>query len=329
MMKKTSLLLSAAIALSLTQVYAGVVLKNEGQKVGYAIGVDMGSSIAQLGISDGEELDFNAVILGLRDAYQKKDLLLTQDEMTKTLQDFSEKRLQAMKKEMEKIAAEEAEKGKAFLEENAKKDGVITTESGLQYKVVKKGTGAKPNSDDRVTVDYTGTLIDGTEFDSSKGREPITINVQDVIAGWVEGLQLMTEGANYIFYIPSDLAYGSRGAGNAIPPNATLIFDVNLLKIEKNEAEAEADKKESIAKSINKSLEEATEIVKAEVEADKKESIAKSINKSLEEATETVKAEAEADKKEAIANSINKSLEEAAEAVKEVIEAKPDEAAKK
>ncbi|AXM46099.1 hypothetical protein E5E99_01880 [Dichelobacter nodosus] len=328
-MKKTSLLLSAAIALSLTQVYAGVVLKNEGQKVGYAIGVDMGSSIAQLGISDGEELDFNAVILGLRDAYQKKDLLLTQDEMTKTLQDFSEKRLQAMKKEMEKIAAEEAEKGKAFLEENAKKDGVITTESGLQYKVVKKGTGAKPNSDDRVTVDYTGTLIDGTEFDSSKGREPITINVQDVIAGWVEGLQLMTEGANYIFYIPSDLAYGSRGAGNAIPPNATLIFDVNLLKIEKNEAEAEADKKESIAKSINKSLEEATEIVKAEVEADKKESIAKSINKSLEEATETVKAEAEADKKEAIANSINKSLEEAAEAVKEVIEAKPDEAAKK
>lgn len=329
MMKKTSLLLSAAIALSLTQVYAGVVLKNEGQKVGYAIGVDMGSSIAQLGISDGEELDFNAVILGLRDAYQKKDLLLTQDEMTKTLQDFSEKRLQAMKKEMEKIAAEEAEKGKAFLEENAKKDGVITTESGLQYKVVKKGTGAKPNSDDRVTVDYTGTLIDGTEFDSSKGREPITFNVQDVIAGWVEGLQLMTEGANYIFYIPSDLAYGSRGAGNAIPPNATLIFDVNLLKIEKNEAEAEADKKESIAKSINKSLEEATEIVKAEVEADKKESIAKSINKSLEEATETVKAEAEADKKEAIANSINKSLEEAAEAVKEVIEAKPDEAAKK
>lgn len=327
MMKKTSLLLSAAIALSLTQVYAGVVLKNEGQKVGYAIGVDMGSSIAQLGISDGEELDFNAVILGLRDAYQKKDLLLTQDEMTKTLQDFSEKRLQAMKKEMEKIAAEEAEKGKAFLEENAKKDGVITTESGLQYKVVKKGTGAKPNSDDRVTVDYTGTLIDGTEFDSSKGREPITFNVQDVIAGWVEGLQLMTEGANYIFYIPSDLAYGSRGAGNAIPPNATLIFDVNLLKIEKNEAEA--DKKESIAKSINKSLEEATEIVKAEVEADKKESIAKSINKSLEEATETVKAEAEADKKEAIANSINKSLEEAAEAVKEVIEAKPDEAAKK
>lgn len=327
MMKKTSLLLSAAIALSLTQVYAGVVLKNEGQKVGYAIGVDMGSSIAQLGISDGEELDFNAVILGLRDAYQKKDLLLTQDEMTKTLQDFSEKRLQAMKKEMEKIAAEEAEKGKAFLEENAKKDGVITTESGLQYKVVKKGTGAKPNSDDRVTVDYTGTLIDGTEFDSSKGREPITFNVQDVIAGWVEGLQLMTEGANYIFYIPSDLAYGSRGAGNAIPPNATLIFDVNLLKIEKNEAEA--DKEESIAKSINKSLEEATEIVKAEVEADKKESIAKSINKSLEEATETVKAEAEADKKEAIANSINKSLEEAAEAVKEVIEAKPDEAAKK
>lgn len=327
MMKKTSLLLSAAIALSLTQVYAGVMLKNEGQKVGYAIGVDMGSSIAQLGISDGEELDFNAVILGLRDAYQKKDLLLTQDEMTKTLQDFSEKRLQAMKKEMEKIAAEEAEKGKAFLEENAKKDGVITTESGLQYKVVKKGTGAKPNSDDRVTVDYTGTLIDGTEFDSSKGREPITFNVQDVIAGWVEGLQLMTEGANYIFYIPSDLAYGSRGAGNAIPPNATLIFDVNLLKIEKNEAEA--DKKESIAKSINKSLEEATEIVKAEVEADKKESIAKSINKSLEEATETVKAEAEADKKEAIANSINKSLEEAAEAVKEVIEAKPDEAAKK
>lgn len=327
MMKKTSLLLSAAIALSLTQVYAGVVLKNEGQKVGYAIGVDMGSSIAQLGISDGEELDFNAVILGLRDAYQKKDLLLTQDEMTKTLQDFSEKRLQAMKKEMEKIAAEEAEKGKAFLEENAKKDGVITTESGLQYKVVKKGTGAKPNSDDRVTVDYTGTLIDGTEFDSSKGREPITINVQDVIAGWVEGLQLMTEGANYIFYIPSDLAYGSRGAGNAIPPNATLIFDVNLLKIEKNEAEA--DKEESIAKSINKSLEGATEIVKAEVEADKKESIAKSINKSLEEATETVKAEAEADKKEAIANSINKSLEEAAEAVKEVIEAKPDEAAKK
>jgi len=124
--------------------------------------------------------------------------------------------------------------GREFLEENAKNDSVVQTKSGLQYMVLKEGTGAKPGPTDEVTVHYTGKLLDGTVFDSSVDRgEPATFPLDRVIAGWTEGLQLMSEGSEYRFFIPSELAYGSQGSGDKILPNATLIFDVKLIKVEK------------------------------------------------------------------------------------------------
>jgi FKBP-type peptidyl-prolyl cis-trans isomerase len=123
--------------------------------------------------------------------------------------------------------------GREFLAENAKNDSVVQTESGLQYMVLKEGTGAKPGPTDIVTVHYTGKLLDGTVFDSSEGGEPATFPLDKVIPGWTEGLQLMSEGSEYRLFIPSELAYGSKGSGDKILPNATLIFDVKLIKVEK------------------------------------------------------------------------------------------------
>ena len=123
--------------------------------------------------------------------------------------------------------------GREFLAENAKNDSVVQTESGLQYMVLKEGTGAKPGPTDIVTVHYTGKLLDGTVFDSSEGGESATFPLDKVIPGWTEGLQLMSEGSEYRLFIPSELAYGSKGSGDKILPNATLIFDVKLIKVEK------------------------------------------------------------------------------------------------
>ena len=126
--------------------------------------------------------------------------------------------------------------GREFLEQNAKNDSVVQTKSGLQYMVLKEGNGAKPGPTDKVTVHYTGRLLDGTVFDSSvEGGEPVTFPLDKVIPGWTEGLQLMSEGSEYRLFIPSELAYGSKGAGNDILPNSTLIFDVKLIKVEKND----------------------------------------------------------------------------------------------
>ena len=125
--------------------------------------------------------------------------------------------------------------GREFLAENAKNDSVVQTESGLQYMVLKEGTGAKPGPTDNVTVHYTGRLLDGTVFDSSMDGEPATFPLNKVIPGWTEGLQLMSEGAKYRLFIPSELAYGENGAGDKILPNSTLIFDVELIKVEKND----------------------------------------------------------------------------------------------
>jgi len=131
------------------------------------------------------------------------------------------------------MAESASEKGAAFLKENASKEGVKTTASGLQYKIVKEGTGKSPAATDKVLVHYRGTLLDGTEFDSSyKRNEPIAFPLNRVIAGWTEGLQLVKEGGKAILYIPSKLAYGSRGAGGAIGPDETLIFEVELLKVQ-------------------------------------------------------------------------------------------------
>lgn len=200
------------------------------QRTSYALGANAGESFASSGIN----IDFDAFIAGLQDA-MKGENKFNMQEMQHAFEILN-KQVQAnqQKKQEEAAAAAEVEKeiGKQFLAENKKKEGVVETASGLQYKVVKMGNGAKPTATDQVKVHYHGTTIDGTVFDSSVERgEPITFPLNGVIAGWTEGVQLMPIGSKFIFYIPSDLAYGDRGAGAVIKPGATLIFEVELLEI--------------------------------------------------------------------------------------------------
>jgi len=178
-------------------------------------------------------MDAALVARGIVDRLAGKPALMTDKEMRKTLEAFF-KRMRDERAQAEKAKSAGAiEQGKAFLAANGKKDGVKTTASGLQYKVVKKGNGVRPKADDTVSVHYAGRLIDGTEFDSSYKRgKPVKFPVNRVIPGWTEALQLMDVGSKYQLYIPSALAYGPRGAGPKIGPHSTLIFDVELLGIE-------------------------------------------------------------------------------------------------
>ena len=227
-MTNQKILLAAALAAAVGSAQA-VDLKTDANKVGYAIGVDMGSTVKEIG---GKNVNIDALVAGLKDAFEGKEPAMSAEDMDKTMKTFAEARMKDMQAQYEKEIAANAEAGKKFLDENGKKDGVKTTKSGLQYKVEKEGKGVKPTEKDSVTVHYEGRLLDGTVFDSSLERkEPVTFGVTDVIPGWVEGLQLMPEGSKYTFYIPSNLAYGETGAPPSIPPNATLTFDVELLKV--------------------------------------------------------------------------------------------------
>lgn len=199
-------------------------------KRSYCVGLDIGSNF-----SGGDwDLDIEQLINGIRDAYTGKEWKVEKDEMMRVINEYrTELREIQMKKQKEAGEKNQAE-GQKFLEENAKKDGIKVTDSGLQYEVLVEGTGVSPAETDKVKVHYRGTLIDGTEFDSSYAREePVVFGVNQVIPGWTEGLQLMKTGAKWRLFIPSDLAYGSRGAGQSIGPNSTLIFDVELLDIVK------------------------------------------------------------------------------------------------
>ncbi len=192
-------------------------------KLSYALGLSMGQNFIGSGVKDINVDDFADA---LRAVYTDGEKKMTYDEAKQVVTEYFT--------ELEKKATENnAKAGKEFLEANAKQDGVHVTESGLQYQIVKEGTGKKPGPNDVVTVHYTGRLIDGTVFDSSVERgEPATFAVGQVIPGWVEGLQLMSEGAAWRLFIPSELAYGPHGTG-PIGPNSTLIFDVQLLKVGK------------------------------------------------------------------------------------------------
>ncbi len=209
------------------------VLKNEKDKISYSMGVDIGKRLKQQSI----DFDPDLFAKGLKDVYSGGEVLLTDQEIKETLTAF-QKTLIAKQAEARKHMGEKnKQEGDAFLTENKQKEGVTTLPSGLQYTVIEAGTGKTPKATDTVVTNYRGTLINGTEFDSSYKRgKPATFPVNGVIKGWTEALQLMKEGAKWKLFIPSDLAYGERGAGNTIGPNATLIFDIELISV-KEEAE--------------------------------------------------------------------------------------------
>ena len=201
-------------------------------RISYTIGVNIGQDFK----AQKMDIDADVLLLGLKDSLAGKELQLTDEEMVKEIQDFQQEMQAKMAAEMEEASSKNKEAGEAFLAANATKEGVVVTESGLQYIVIEPGEGDSPAATDVATVHYRGTLIDGTQFDSSYDRgQPATFPVGGVIAGWTEALQLMKPGAKWKLFIPSTLAYGERGAGQDIGPDSTLLFEVELVSVEKGE----------------------------------------------------------------------------------------------
>ena len=198
-------------------------------KVSYSIGLNIGKDFKAQNI----EVNPDLLARGIKDALSDSKPLLTEEEIQEAVGTFQQERMaeaEAMAKEM---GEKNLKEGEAFLQENAKREGVVALPSGLQYEVIEEGPGKSPKPGDEVTVHYRGTLVDGTVFDSSYERgEPVTFPVEGVIPGWTEALQLMKEGAKWKLFIPPSLAYGERGAGQVIGPNATLIFEVELISVQ-------------------------------------------------------------------------------------------------
>jgi FKBP-type peptidyl-prolyl cis-trans isomerase FklB len=240
---KTSLikvLVISAMALGTSSALAATKLNSEKDKISYMIGYQIGSNFKR----DGLEVDLNMVLNGMKEATTGVASPLSAEESQKLMTDL-QKGLQAKAESKQKADGEKnAKEGKAFLEENAKKKDIVKLPSGMQYKELTAGKGDSPKATDTVKTHYRGTLINGTEFDSSYKRgQPATFPVNGVIKGWTEALQLMKPGAKWQLFIPSELAYGEGGAGESIGPNSTLIFEVELLSIEKKEEPKAAVKK--------------------------------------------------------------------------------------
>ncbi len=196
-------------------------LESEQDKYSYGLGMMIGERV----LKQYEDVDYDLLLAGIKAQHQSETTLLSLEEAGEALNAYMEKAFAAQSEANKK-------RGEDYLKANAGKEGVTTTESGLQYKVLTQGDGAKPAATDQVTVHYRGTLIDGTEFDSSYSRgEPTSFALNQVIPGWTEGVQLMSVGSKYQFFIPYELAYGERGAGGSIGPFETLIFEVELLEI--------------------------------------------------------------------------------------------------
>lgn len=228
-----------------SQSSADMKLDDDKKKFSYVVGFQIGQSMKR----DNLDIDPDAVALAVKDVLADKEPRLSREDMQAAIKANNEK--------AQKQRAEAQEKNKKlateFLEKNKSKDGIKVTDSGLQYEVVSEGKGKKPLTSDTVVVHYKGTLIDGTEFDSSYSRnQPATFPLGGVIKGWQEGLQLMTVGSKYKLYIPPELAYGERGAGHKIPPNSALIFEVELKEIKDPAKPAEAPKPNASAKPADK-----------------------------------------------------------------------------
>lgn len=203
-------------------------LKTDTDKLSYSIGMDMGRNLKK----QGTEINEKALSQGLKDFMQDAKPLLTEEEIKTAFENFRKQMTEKRGAEAAQAGEKNRKEGEDFLAKKKTEEGVKSTKSGLLYKVVKEGTGKQPKLTNKVRVHYKGTLINGTEFDSSyKRNEPVEFQLGQVIKGWQEGVQLMKEGAKYELYIPSDLAYGKNGAGKDIGPDSTLIFEVELLKI--------------------------------------------------------------------------------------------------
>ncbi len=204
-------------------------LKEQKEKESYSLGYQFGKNLK----FQETEINFDVYMSGLQDALEGKEPQMTQEEIRLTINSLEKRLADTQQKAQKQQAEKNLTQGKDFLEENAKKEGITILPSGLQYKVISEGSGKMPQKSDTVTVHYRGTLIDGTEFDSSISRGQVqSFRVDGVIPGWTEALQLMNEGAKWELFIPSELAYGERGIPRRIPPNSVLIFEIELISIQ-------------------------------------------------------------------------------------------------
>lgn len=233
MKKIVPVILGCALTVaSFSPAFADTALKTTKDKVSYAIGLQMGMQLSTL----KDKIDLDTIMVGIRDGQSGAEFKLSEEEMRTVMTAFQAEMQAEQQAQAVLVASVNSEEATAFLEKNKTEDGVVTLDSGLQYKIIAKGTGASPTETDTVKVHYRGTLLNGVEFDSSfKRNEPVEFPVNRVIPGWTEALQLMKVGSKWQIFVPSDLAYGERGAGDSIGPNSLLIFEVELLEIKKSE----------------------------------------------------------------------------------------------
>ncbi|HHT0593796.1 TPA: FKBP-type peptidyl-prolyl cis-trans isomerase N-terminal domain-containing protein [Legionella anisa] len=230
---KMKLVTAAVMGLAMSTVMAAdaTSLVTDKDKLSYSIGADLGKNFKNQGI----DINPDALAKGMQDGMSGAQLILTEQQMKDVLNKFQKELMAKRSAEFNKKAEENKSKGDSFLSTNKSKSGVVVLPSGLQYKIIEAGTGNKPGKTDTVTVEYTGTLIDGTVFDSTeKTGKPATFQVSQVIPGWTEALQLMPAGSTWEIYVPSDLAYGPRSVGGPIGPNETLIFKIHLISVKKS-----------------------------------------------------------------------------------------------
>ena len=233
MKRLTAAVIGLAMSSAIAALDSTTPLTTDVDKLSYSIGADLGKNFKKQGI----EINPVAMTKGLQDGASGTQTLLTDQQMRDVLNQFQHNLLAKRQAAFTQQAEANKAKGEAFLSQNKAKEGVTALASGLQYKIIKQGSGVKPSKDDTVTVDYTGHLIDGQVFDSSeKTGKPATFKVSQVIPGWTEALQLMPAGSTWEVYIPANLAYGPRSVGGPIGPNETLIFQIHLISVQKSKA---------------------------------------------------------------------------------------------